>query len=172
MRCRFFAMLTALLLIFLLPSQACGENEGTALTDGAPSAASAEASVFPQAYTAYDSEYSFTGYAFYPSADSFLIVRAYGEGYQAGGFTIYSILFKPKQAQGKRAGVNGQFLPAWCECVYQGEKYDEAYISVHDGYVSFRFQTDYFTPDSITLYNAETGEVIVTFDCVEVPQVE
>ena len=165
-------MLTAFLLIFLLPSQVCGENEGTALTDGALSAAGTEAKVFPQVYTAYDTEYSFTGYEVFPSADASLIVRVYGDGYQASGFTIYSFFFKPEQARGKGAGVNGQLLPTWCECEYKGKKYDEAYISMHDGYVSFRFQTDFFPPDSITFYNAETGEVIVTFDCVEVPQMD
>ena len=115
------------------------------------SAQPSESSIFPIQYAAYGNSYSLTSYNIGTNDDGNTTVQFLGSGYQIISFR------------------NGQWaIPAVGECTSGGRTYSAGYYSVDGIGITFIFGS-YFEPETITVTNGDTGEVIVSFNVEDHP---
>ena len=112
-------------------------------------------SIFPARYTAYRNSYSFTGYTIEENGAEGVAITMFGNGYSKIAFQF----------------DKGALMPAYCEAEADGETYAADSIENSADWLKFIFNTP-FTPEMIKLTNADTDELIVSFNVSDEPQQE
>ncbi|MCL2152441.1 MAG: hypothetical protein FWH57_05700 [Oscillospiraceae bacterium] len=111
-----------------------------------------DSGVFPIQYEAYGHTYSLTGYTIGANEDGNTTVEFSGNGYDVMSFR------------------NGQWaVPAYGECIAGGKTHSAEYYSIGGAGITFIF-SGYIVPETITVKNGDTGELIVSFDVEDTPQ--
>ena len=129
------------------PSESAAPTESSP-TPEASQTPETQPGVFPYSYKAYNNSYSFTGYEIGEDEHGNTEIILSGGGYQVISFR------------------NGNWaIPASCKAEADGKVYQPEYVGVNNMSIFFTFNTS-FSPDSFTISNGDTGEVMIVVDVV------